>query len=364
MNRKWKERNPHEDDRAKHFNMSMALLSSIVELAKRTHVSDIHLHADTPIYIRENGQMQQTSLRVSSAEMTQLLHQLCDAAIWAKIEGNNEADFACEAQGVRFRANLLNSSHGRGLILRVLTSEIPEMEQLGLPVPAFDVLNAHDGLVLVTGQTGSGKSTTLAAMIHRINRARKVAIYTLEDPIEIRHHHLNSIIVQREVGTHTNSFAVGLKHILRQDPDIILLGELRDFETISAALTAAETGHLVCASLHTRNAADSINRIIDVFPETQQAQAREQLASALRLVLSQRLLPAIGGGRKAAFEVLVNTPAVANIIREAKTTQLSSVMQTNAALGMITMETAIQMLKDAGQITADNGHDVFAGGTL
>ena len=170
--------------------------------------------------------------------------------------------------------------------------------------------------------------------------------------------------MQREVGTHTDSFAVGLKHILRQDPDIILLGELRDFETISAALTAAETGHLVCASLHTRNAADSINRIIDVFPETQQAQAREQLASALRLVLSQRLLPAIGGGRRAAFEVLVNTPAVANIIREAKTTQLSSVMQTNAALGMITMETAIQKLKDTGQITADNGDDIFAGGTL
>ncbi len=329
------------------------LTAKISELALLNDVSDIHIHAETAIFIRQNGKMIQTETIASEQEIMAFLEQVCSLKL-ASFSGCNEADFAFESAGIRFRANLLKSSLGMGLILRVISQEIPEMQNLGLPQPVYDVLDAHDGLVLVTGQTGSGKSTSLAAMIHHINQRRKVAIYTLEDPIEIRHHHLNSIIVQREIGIHTQSFAVGLKHILRQDPDIILLGELRDFETMSAALTAAETGHLVFASLHTRNTADSINRIIDVFPETQQAQAREQLASALRLVLSQRLLPARSGGRIAAFEVLVNIPAVANLIREAKTAQLDSVLQTNAAIGMVRMEAALQTLLQNGQINSDD----------
>ena len=330
--------------------MEQTLADIIDSLASNTALSDIHIHADGSVYIRENGEIEATRYRAGEQDIISLIETYTSPAPASPLLSNNEADFALEIGNRRYRANLLKSSLGIGLILRLISAEIPQMDRLGLPQAAYDVLQAHDGLVLVTGQTGSGKSTTLSAMINHINQSRKCAIYTLEDPIEIRHHHQNSIVVQREIGIHTAGFAVGLKHILRQDPDIILLGEIRDYETIAAALTAAETGHLVFASLHTRNAADSINRIIDVFPQTQQAQAREQLAASLRLILSQRLLPAAGGGRVAAFEALVNIPAVAHLIREAKTAQLETVMQTNAAAGMVLMNNAVEKLISDGRV--------------
>jgi len=213
-----------------------------------------------------------------------------------------------------------------------------------LPPAVHDILTAKAGLVLVTGQTGSGKSTSLAAMIDKINRERGENIITVEDPIEFVHQNKQSIITQREVGRDTQSFATALKGALRQDPDIILLGELRDYETVSMALTAAETGHLVFGTLHTSGAPETINRIIDVFPASEQAQARSQLSQSLRLVLTQQLLKRRDGGRIGAFEVMVCIPAVANLIRESKIVQIQTVMQTGQQFGMVTMEKYTEML--------------------
>jgi twitching motility protein PilT len=215
-----------------------------------------------------------------------------------------------------------------------------------LPPAVHDVLTEKAGLVLVTGQTGSGKSTSLAAMVDKINRERGENIITIEDPIEFVHKNKNSIITQREVGRDTNSFATALKGALRQDPDIILLGELRDYETVSMALTAAETGHLVFGTLHTSGAPETINRIIDVFPAEEQAQARSQLSQSLRLVMTQQLLKRQGGGRIGAFEVMVCVPAVANLIRESKIVQIQTVMQTGKQFGMVTMDKYIELLHE------------------
>jgi twitching motility protein PilT len=235
---------------------------------------------------------------------------------------------------------------GLSLILRVIITVIPAIDQLGLPPAVHDILTAKDGLVLVTGATGSGKSTSLAAMIDKINRVRNETIITIEDPIEFVHHSQKSLVSQREVGRDTASFARALKGALRQDPDIILLGELRDYETVSMALTAAETGHLVFGTLHTNGAPETINRILDVFPANQQGQARAQLSQSLRLVMTQQLLKRKGGGRIGAFEVMVNIPAVANLIREAKIVQIDTIMQTGSQHGMITMAKYIDMLED------------------
>jgi twitching motility protein PilT len=213
------------------------------------------------------------------------------------------------------------------------------------------------GLVLVTGPTGSGKSTTLAAMVDKINREKKLHIITIEDPIEYTHNYIKSVIAQREVHYDTRSFAAALRSVLREDPDVVLIGEMRDLETISAAITIAETGHLVLATLHTNNAAQSIDRMIDVFPPYQQQQVRTQLASILQGVISQRLIPAIGGGRVAIAEIMFSTPAVKNIIREGKTHQLDAVLQTSSEQGMITMDKALVEAVKSGIITSDEGRN-------
>ena len=327
------------------------IIACLGEMIQQTSgVSDVHIHGGSAVYLRADGQIRPAGLTVTDEDIIELITHYAGGGCAERLQTTGDADFALSAGGARFRANGFMRQGGVCLILRVIAEDIPDSDRLGLPEIARQMMHSPDGLVLVTGATGSGKSTSLAAMIDYVNTRLAKIIYTIEDPIEFLHHNKSSVISQREVGIHTSSFAVGLKAVLRQDPDIILLGELRDFETISLALTAAETGHLVLATLHTRTASDAVSRIIDVYPERQQAQAREQLASSLQMVMTQQLVPAISGGRVASFEVLVNTPAVAHHIREAKTAQLISVMQTSADAGMITMQASLSQLEDAGLI--------------
>ena len=257
----------------------------------------------------------------------------------------------------RFRVNAFHERGNIAAALRLIPNEILSIEQLGLPAIVNKFADYPRGLVLVTGPTGSGKSTTLAAMIHKINHERATHIITIEDPIEFTHKSAKSVIVQREVHYDTYSFSAALRSALRQDPDVVLIGEMRDLETIASAITIAETGHLVFATLHTNSAAQSIDRMIDVFPPHQQPQIRSQLSNILMAICSQRLIPTIGGGRIAAAEVLVATPAVRNIIREGKTHQLEAVIQTGADHGMQGMDKTLVNLIHAGTITYDEARN-------
>jgi len=269
---------------------------------------------------------------------------------YQRFREHKDLDFAFVIKDTRFRASALGTISGTGLVLRVIVSEVPNIDMLGLPPAVHQTLELRDGLVLVTGATGSGKSTSLAAMIDKINRTRAENIITVEDPIEFTHQNIKSLIVQREVGKDTDTFASALKGALRQDPDIILMGELRDYETISMALTAAETGHLVFGTLHTNGAPETINRLVDAFPPEEQSKAQAQLSLSLRLVMTQQLMQKKGGGRIGAFEVMVNTPAVANLIREKKISQIANMMQTGAKEGMMLMEKYKEILLGKGLI--------------
>jgi len=274
---------------------------------------------------------------------------------WELLRERGEIDLAYSLPGVsRFRVNVFHQRGSVGAAIRLIPRNIPDLERLGLPPVVAELAERQHGLVLVTGPTGSGKSTTLAAMVDRINRERSCHIITLEDPIEYLHQHRRSIVNQREVGADTRSFASALRAALRQDPDVILVGEMRDLETIATAITAAETGHLVLATLHTSSAVQSIDRIIDVFPSHQQGQVRIQLADTLEGVITQQLwLRADRTGRVAAVEVLAATPAVKNLIREGKTHQIISSIQTGGRYGMQTMEMALRQLVARG-IIADS----------
>ena len=269
---------------------------------------------------------------------------------YQRFREHKDLDFAFVIKDTRFRASALGTISGTGLVLRVIVSEVPNIDMLGLPPAVHQTLELRDGLVLVTGATGSGKSTSLAAMIDKINRTRAENIITVEDPIEFTHQNIKSLIVQREVGKDTDTFASALKGALRQDPDIILMGELRDYETISMALTAAETGHLVFGTLHTNGAPETINRLVDAFPPEEQSKAQAQLSLSLRLVMTQQLMQKKGGGRIGAFEVMVNTPAVANLIREKKISQIANMMQTGAKEGMMLMDKYKEILLGKGLI--------------
>jgi twitching motility protein PilT len=254
---------------------------------------------------------------------------------------------------LRFRANFYKTLNGTGAVLRRVETKAPTMDKLNLPPVLYELLDAHKGLVLVTGPTGSGKSTTLAAIINQINESRPSNIITIEDPVEFIHHDRKSIISQREVGKQTSSFANALRAALREDPDVILVGELRDLETISLALTAAETGHLVFGTLHTSGAPNTINRIIDVFPPEQQSQIRAQIAESLKMVVTQKLFKKKdGSGRVGAFEIMVCNSPIKNLIREAKIHQIHTVMQTATREGMILMEKSIEDLIASGQISS------------
>lgn len=327
-------------------------LERIAHYVAQHKLSDIHLHEGRPAAIRVDGEIVSFAEDlVSAAEMRQLADAILTPEMRERFERTHDVDLAIEVEDGRYRVNLFQTMRGLGAVMRKIESVIPRMDILGLPPVARDILNVENGLVLVTGPTGSGKSTTLAAMIDQINQQRHAHILTVEDPIEYVHFDKKSVVSQREVGRDTVSFATALRAALREDPDVILVGELRDLETIQLALTAAETGHLVFGTLHTSGAPNTINRIIDVFPPQQQDQVRAQLSQSLRLVMTQRLLKKKSQpGRVAAFEIMTCNPAIRNLIRENKVFQIPSVMQTARAEGMMTMEFSLQTLAQTGVI--------------
>ena len=330
------------------------MLEKITELAnKDKQISDFHLRGGSDIAYRKLGDIiiEQNS-KIAEKDLEGLLKSNCSEKDIKIFHEKNELDSAVMLGDLRFRANFYKTLNGTGAVLRRVETKAPLMDDLNLPPILYELLDTHKGLVLVTGPTGSGKSTTQAAIINQINEARQSNIITIEDPVEFVHKDKKSIISQREVGKQTNSFANALKAALREDPDVILVGELRDLETISLALTAAETGHLVFGTLHTSGAPNTINRIIDVFPPEQQGQIRAQLSESLKMVVTQKLFKKKdGSGRVGAFEIMVCNAPIKNLIRESKIHQIPSVMQTAQREGMITMEKSIEDLIGTGVIS-------------
>jgi len=331
-------------------------LDELLKIAVQRRASDLHITADLPPQIRVDGRLRSLDFEpVPPIECQRLIFAALTDRQIAEFEGRRELDLSYGISGLgRFRMNVYRQRGSIGAALRVIPSFIPSFEELHLPGVLRELSMRSSGLVLVTGPTGCGKSTTLAAMIDHINRTREGHIITLEDPIEYLHKHRRCMVNQREVGSDTNDFASALRAALREDPDVVLVGEMRDLETISTALTIAETGHLVLGTLHTRNAPQSIDRIIDVFPPYQQEQIRVLLAGTLEAVIAQQLLPAYGRiGRLPAVEVLVATPGVKNLIREAKTHQIYSLMETGAEEGMQTMDRDLARLVRSGQVSME-----------
>lgn len=319
--------------------------------------SDVHLVVGQPPLIRKDGQLMflPDMQELREVDTQQFVTDLLVKPQQEKFYQEKELDTAHELEdGTRLRINFHWSMGTVSLAARIIQNEIPTMEAIMMPKVTYDLIQDHSGLLLVTGPTGSGKSTSMAAMIERINEEQARHIVTLEDPVEYVYESKKSIVKQREFGSDFLSFPEGLKHVLRQDPDVIMVGEMRDLESISLAITLAETGHLVFGSLHTYNGPQTIDRIVDSFPPYQQAQIRLQLSITLKAIVSQRLLPRIGGGRVATREILVNTNAVGNLIRENKISQLHTVIQTGAQYGMVPMERSTQDLLEKGLV--DEAH--------
>ena len=331
-------------------------MDSLLEIARDIGASDVHITVGLPPKMRVNGTIEDIIPHVLTSHDTQtLVLSIMNERQVATLKRDGEADFSYSTEALgRFRCNVFRQKNSFAAVLRLINTVIPAPEKLGLPWSVMDLAKRKRGLVLVTGPTGSGKSTTLASLINMINENRKEHIITLEDPIEYLHQHKNSIVNQREIGFDTLSFANGIRAALREDPDVILVGEMRDQETIGAAITAAETGHLVFSTLHTIGAAATIDRVIDVFPPHQQQQIRVQLAMVLLAVISQQLMPTSDGkGRVAAYEVMHTVPAIASNIRDAKTHQIPSTIQTSKKMGMQTMDDAIFDLYHDFKISAD-----------
>jgi len=343
----------------------------VITAAARLKASDIHITVGRPPVFRINGvlfplddpELKEKVEEISENEIKNLspndtdaiAHELMNQLQYEKFQEKGELDFSYSVPGVtRVRVNVFKQRNSTAVVMRLLSTRIPSFKELGLPdVLGYLAMRPH-GLVLITGPTGSGKSTTLAAMIDFINREKRVHIITLEDPIEYLHKHNLSIVNQREIGQDSQSFATALRAALREDPDVILVGEMRDLETISIAITAAETGHLVLATLHTSSAAETINRIIDVFPPAQQEQIRVQLANTIEGIVSQQLIPRIDRpGRVVALEILVATPAIRNLIREGKTYQIPAQLQTGARYGMQTLDMSLRTLYQKGLISKE-----------
>lgn len=333
----------------------------LLEEVVRKRASDLHLQVGLPPMLRIDGSLMPIAgMPILSEDIVEkLVYALLDEDQRQILLKDKEFDFSFAFGTLgRFRVNAFHERGNLAAALRLIPNEIKTITELGLPTVVANFANYPRGLVLITGPTGSGKSTTLAALVDKVNSERSMHIITIEDPIEFTHKSKKSAVVQREVHYDTYSFSAALRSSLREDPDVVLIGEMRDLETISAAITIAETGHLVFATLHTNSAAQSIDRMIDVFPPHQQPQIRAQLSNILMAICSQRLVPAIGGGRVPAAEILIANPAVRNIIREGKSHQLDAVIQTGADQGMQTMDRTLVSLVQNGTITYDNAYEV------
>jgi twitching motility protein PilT len=337
----------------------MAAIDALFKTLREKKGSDLHLSPQNPPMMRAVGEMVPvTSQKLTHEETRAMLYEIMSEVQRRQFELIHDIDFAYEVSALesRFRANVFYGRHGISAVFRMIPTQILTVEQLGLPPAVLRFAGLKKGLVVVTGATGSGKSTTLAAIIDHINKTQHEHILTIEDPIEFVHTSNGCLVNQREVGRHTKSFAAALRAALREDPDIILVGEMRDLETIELAITAAETGHLVFGTLHTSSAAKTVDRIINVFPTTQQEQIRAMLAESLKGVVAQQLLRTIDAKRCAALEILWVTPAVSNLIREGKTFQIPSVIQTGRAEGMQLMDQALQALVAAKKVSPEEAH--------
>jgi twitching motility protein PilT len=341
------------------MNQELRIELLLEEVVKK-RASDLHLQVGLPPMLRVDGGLAPIAgyNPLGEAEVEQLVYAILDEDQQQILNKDKEFDFSFAFGNLgRFRVNAFHERGNLAAALRLIPNEIKNVMELGMPQVVQSFADYPRGLVLVTGPTGSGKSTTLAALVDKINTEKSHHIITIEDPIEFTHKSKRSVIVQREVHYDPYSFSAALRSSLRQDPDVVLIGEMRDLETISAAITIAETGHLVFATLHTNSAAQSIDRMIDVFPPHQQPQIRAQLSNILMAICSQRLVPSIGGGRVVAAEVLIANPAVRNIIREGKSHQLDAVIQTSADQGMQTMDRTLASLVQAGTITYDEARN-------
>ncbi len=333
----------------------MLSIPQLLRFAVQQKASDVHLSAGEPPMLRIHGEMVRLDHPALSSEDThRLIFDVMNDGQRRGFQDKLESDFAFALdETLRFRVNAFVQNRGEGAVFRTIPHKIPRFEDLGLPGVLRELCDEEKGLVLVTGPTGSGKSTTLASMIDYINESTSGHILTLEDPIEFVHKPKRCLVNQREVGTQTQSFNNALRSALREDPDVILVGELRDLETIQLALTAAETGHLVFGTVHTSSAAKTVDRLVDVFPPVQQAQVRTMLSESLLGVATQMLMQKVGGGRAAAIEILIGNPAVRNLIREGKTHQIPSAMQVGGRSGMVTMEAAVMELVTKGLVTVE-----------
>jgi twitching motility protein PilT len=337
----------------------MAQIDAFFKLMNDEGASDLHMVADQQPILRILGDMERVKFKkMGNEELKAMLYEICPEDRIKQFEETGDIDFGYEIPGLaRYRCNFFQQKYGIGAVFREIPSDIMSCEQLGLPKVVSRLAHLPKGLVLVTGPTGSGKSTTLAAIVDEANKTRKDHILTIEDPIEFVHRSQNCVINHREVGTHTRGFGEALRGALREDPDIIMVGEMRDLETISLAMEAAMTGHLVFGTLHTLNAMKTVDRVIEIFPATQQGQVRSTLADALKAVVSQTLFKRTDiKGRCAALEILIATPAVRNLIREGKTYQILSAMQTGKKYGMQTMDDAIVAYLEKKMISADDAY--------
>ena len=332
----------------------MQSLAELLELTVKEGASDLHLTVGISPIIKVNGKLVRLEHEILRPEDTEAYAREILQDAYEKYDAIGEYDTSYSIHGKgRFRVNIYKQRNSTALAIRVISLDMPTLDKLGYPDTLKDICNLKRGLVLVTGPTGSGKSTTLAALINEINSNRESHIITIEDPIEFLHKHNKSIVNQREIGKDTLSYERALKAALREDPDVILIGEMRDLETISTAITAAETGHLVFSTLHTIGAAKTIDRIVDVFPPHQQEQIKIQLASVLQTIISQQLVETVDGDRTASLEIMVATPAIKNLIREGKTHQIESSIQTGSKYGMRTMDMELANLYREGIITQE-----------